>query len=94
MRGTDQFVTRLAGDPMNSHDKNKTEAAPKTPISTNRRFSIIAIRVRKLEIQATKPLGNQRDLALAYTPVAAPCLAIKDDPPQRIIIPPAPIWWP
>ena len=35
----------------------------------------------KLEIQSTKPLGNQRDLALAYSPgVAAPCLAIKDDP--------------
>ncbi len=35
----------------------------------------------KLEIQATKPLGNQRDLALAYSPgVAAPCLAIHNDP--------------
>src|SRR5262245_8344659 len=35
----------------------------------------------KLEIQATKPLGNQRDLALAYSPgVAAPCLQIKDNP--------------
>src|SRR5690554_7090948 len=35
----------------------------------------------KLEIQATKPLGSQRDLALAYSPgVAAPCLAIQDDP--------------
>jgi malate dehydrogenase (oxaloacetate-decarboxylating)(NADP+) len=35
----------------------------------------------KLEISATKPLGNQRDLALAYSPgVAAPCLAIRDDP--------------
>jgi malate dehydrogenase (oxaloacetate-decarboxylating)(NADP+) len=35
----------------------------------------------KLEIQAIKPLGNQRDLALAYSPgVAAPCLAIQDDP--------------
>jgi malate dehydrogenase (oxaloacetate-decarboxylating)(NADP+) len=35
----------------------------------------------KLEIQATKPLANQRDLALAYTPgVAAPCLAIAADP--------------
>ena len=35
----------------------------------------------KLEIQATKPLGNQRDLALAYSPgVAAPCIAIGDDP--------------
>ncbi|PRD41546.1 NADP-dependent malic enzyme [Phyllobacterium phragmitis] len=34
----------------------------------------------KLEIQSTKSLGNQRDLALAYSPgVAAPCLAIRDD---------------
>ncbi len=37
----------------------------------------------KLEIQATKPLGNQRDLALAYSPgVAAACEAIKADPLQ------------
>ncbi len=35
----------------------------------------------KLEIQATKPLGNQRDLALAYSPgVAAPCLEIASNP--------------
>lgn len=35
----------------------------------------------KLEIQATKPLGNQRDLALAYSPgVAAPCIEIRDNP--------------
>lgn len=35
----------------------------------------------KLEIRATKPLGNQRDLALAYSPgVAAPCLAIETEP--------------
>jgi malate dehydrogenase (oxaloacetate-decarboxylating)(NADP+) len=35
----------------------------------------------KLEIQSIKPLGNQRDLALAYSPgVAAPCLAIRDNP--------------
>jgi malate dehydrogenase (oxaloacetate-decarboxylating)(NADP+) len=34
----------------------------------------------KLEIQATKPLGNQHDLALAYSPgVAAACLAIADN---------------
>ena len=40
-------------------------------------------RAGKLEIQATKPLGNQRDLALAYSPgVAAPCLAIADGPRQ------------
>ncbi|MGQ3673052.1 NADP-dependent malic enzyme [Xanthobacter sp. TB0136] len=37
----------------------------------------------KLEIQATKPLGNQRDLALAYSPgVAAACEAIEADPMQ------------
>jgi malate dehydrogenase (oxaloacetate-decarboxylating)(NADP+) len=37
----------------------------------------------KIEIQATKPLGNQRDLALAYTPgVAAACEAIVADPAQ------------
>src|SRR3954452_16741710 len=35
----------------------------------------------KLEIQPTKPLGNQRDLALAYSPgVAAACDAIVADP--------------
>src|SRR3984893_3670176 len=35
----------------------------------------------KLEIQPTKPLGNQRDLSLAYSPgVAAACEAIKADP--------------
>src|SRR5262249_14388448 len=35
----------------------------------------------KIEIQATKPLGNQRDLALAYSPgVAAACEAIVEDP--------------
>ncbi len=35
----------------------------------------------KLEISATKPLANQRDLALAYSPgVAAACLAIAEDP--------------
>ena len=35
----------------------------------------------KLEIQPTKALGNQRDLALAYSPgVAAPCEAIAENP--------------
>ncbi|MBV9078579.1 MAG: NADP-dependent malic enzyme, partial [Methylobacteriaceae bacterium] len=37
----------------------------------------------KLEIQPTKPLGNQRDLALAYTPgVAIACTAIAEDPTE------------
>ncbi|MGJ8529239.1 NADP-dependent malic enzyme [Maritalea sp.] len=35
----------------------------------------------KLEIRPTKPLGNQRDLALAYSPgVAAPCEEIAENP--------------
>jgi hypothetical protein len=35
----------------------------------------------KLEITATKPLANQRDLALAYSPgVAAACEAIAETP--------------
>jgi malate dehydrogenase (oxaloacetate-decarboxylating)(NADP+) len=37
----------------------------------------------KLEIRAIKPLGNNRDLALAYSPgVAAACEAIADDPAE------------
>jgi len=37
----------------------------------------------KLEISATKPLANQRDLALAYSPgVAAACEAIAEDPAE------------
>jgi len=37
----------------------------------------------KLEISATKPLANQRDLALAYSPgVAAACEAIAADPAE------------
>src|SRR5258708_8751693 len=37
----------------------------------------------KLEIKAIKPLANQRDLALAYSPgVAAACTAIAADPAQ------------
>ena len=37
----------------------------------------------KIEIQATKPLGNQRDLALAYTPgVAVACEAIAAEPAE------------
>lgn len=37
----------------------------------------------KLEVVATKPLGNQRDLALAYSPgVAAACEAIAENPAE------------
>jgi malate dehydrogenase (oxaloacetate-decarboxylating)(NADP+) len=37
----------------------------------------------KIEVQPTKPLGNQRDLALAYTPgVAAACEAIAAEPTE------------
>jgi len=35
----------------------------------------------KISVNATKPLSNQRDLSLAYSPgVAYPCLAIEKDP--------------
>src|SRR6478752_7176598 len=45
-----------------------------------------APRPGKLEIRATKPLANQRDLALAYSPgVAFPCLAIAADPQSAAI---------
>ena len=37
----------------------------------------------KLQIAATKPMGSQRDLSLAYSPgVAAACTAIADDPAE------------
>src|SRR3712207_9114224 len=37
----------------------------------------------KIEVQPTKPLGNQRDLALAYTPgVAAACETIAAEPAE------------
>ena len=43
-----------------------------------------APRPGKLQVVATKPLANQRDLALAYSPgVAFPCEAIAADPRQR-----------
>ena len=43
----------------------------------------------KLEISATKPLGNQRDLALAYSPgVAAACEVIVDDPAESMLFVP------
>src|SRR6476620_5156720 len=45
-----------------------------------------APRPGKLEIRATKPLANQRDLALAYSPgVAFPCEAIAADPHSAAI---------
>ena len=41
----------------------------------------------KLGIVATKPLANQRDLALAYSPgVAAACRAIVDDPAEAAAV--------
>ncbi|WP_417411824.1 NADP-dependent malic enzyme [Hoeflea sp.] len=63
---------------------NKRSADPKPSsgdLDENALFYHRYPRPGKLEIQATKPLGNQRDLALAYSPgVAAPCLAIRDNP--------------
>ena len=69
---TDDLSPAKADHATRSHNDELSEAAL---------FFHKMPRPGKLEIQATKPLGNQRDLALAYSPgVAAPCIAIKDDP--------------
>ncbi|MDO9418928.1 NADP-dependent malic enzyme [Pararhizobium sp.] len=67
---------------MTTGDKNKSNPAPVSgDLDEQALFFHRYPRPGKLEIQATKPLGNQRDLALAYSPgVAAPCLAIRDNP--------------
>src|SRR3954462_15944879 len=42
----------------------------------------------KLEIQTIKPLANQRDLALAYSPgVAAACMAVAENPGDAASLP-------
>ena len=61
--------------------KSKRNNTPGGDFDENAHYYHRYPRPGKLEIQATKPLGNQRDLALAYSPgVAAPCLTIKDNP--------------
>ncbi|MFB9952604.1 NADP-dependent malic enzyme [Rhizobium puerariae] len=67
---------------MNAQDKPKPQTLPVSgDLDEQALFFHRYPRPGKLEIQATKPLGNQRDLALAYSPgVAAPCLAIRDNP--------------
>ena len=67
---------------MSTGDKSRTHNGPVSgDIDQQALFFHRHPRPGKLEITATKPLGNQRDLALAYSPgVAAPCLAIRDDP--------------
>jgi len=65
---------------MNADNRNK-DGQPGGDLDENAHFYHRYPRPGKLEIQATKPLGNQRDLALAYSPgVAAPCLSIQDNP--------------
>ncbi|MBP1850981.1 NADP-dependent malic enzyme [Rhizobium halophytocola] len=66
---------------MDATDKGKQAGPAKGDLDEQALFYHRYPRPGKLEIQATKPLGNQRDLALAYSPgVAAPCLAIRDEP--------------
>ncbi|MCO5730000.1 NADP-dependent malic enzyme [Rhizobium sp. SSA_523] len=67
---------------MATNDKGSDDTqAPKADLDEQALFFHRYPRPGKLEIVATKPLGNQRDLALAYSPgVAAPCLAIRDNP--------------
>lgn len=62
-------------------DDRKQDGMQGGDLDDNAHFYHRYPRPGKLEIQATKPLGNQRDLALAYSPgVAAPCLTIRDNP--------------
>jgi malate dehydrogenase (oxaloacetate-decarboxylating)(NADP+) len=72
----------MAGSIMSTGDKSRTQDGPASgDIDQQALFFHRHPRPGKLEINPTKPLGNQRDLALAYSPgVAAPCLAIRDDP--------------
>jgi malate dehydrogenase (oxaloacetate-decarboxylating)(NADP+) len=64
--------------PINMSDELRTGA-----LVYHRGSAVTGARPGKIEIQATKPLGNQRDLALAYSPgVAAACDAIAEDPDQ------------
>ncbi len=61
-------------------DKKKTYK-PANELEEGALFYHTSPKPGKMEITATKPLGNQRDLALAYSPgVAAPCLHIEVDP--------------
>lgn len=61
-------------------DKKKTYK-PANELEEGALFYHMNPKPGKMEITATKPMGNQRDLALAYSPgVAAPCLHIEVDP--------------
>ncbi len=64
-----------------STERNSDFSLQKTELDSAALFYHQHPKPGKLEIQATIPLDNQRDLALAYSPgVAAPCLAIHKDP--------------
>jgi malate dehydrogenase (oxaloacetate-decarboxylating)(NADP+) len=82
MEKSSKEVSAAAETAMDHQEKSKTE---KNETGGNLDEQALFFhrypRPGKLEIQAIKPLGNQRDLALAYSPgVAAPCLAIRDNP--------------
>ena len=57
----------------------KPPLTPNRPCATPPEYHRLP--TRKIAVTPTKPLSNQRDLALAYSPgVAYPCLAIEQDP--------------
>jgi len=69
--------TGRAGAATDDHEARHSDASLDSAALYFHRYP----RPGKLEVRATKPLGNQRDLALAYSPgVAAPCRAIAADP--------------
>ena len=61
--------------------ESKKTYKPSNELEEGALFYHMSPKPGKMEITATKPLGNQRDLALAYSPgVAAPCLHIEAEP--------------
>ena len=62
-------------------DSKRSEALARSELDEAALFYHEYPAAGKLAVTATKPLGNQRDLALAYSPgVAAPCVEIARDP--------------
>src|SRR5690606_14182967 len=71
----------------------KRSAARRAPGSMKEELRQLALEYHrwepagKLAIRPTKPLANQRDLSLAYSPgVAAACQAIVEDPEQAPLL--------
>ena len=83
-RKTDVRLRPCRRNVIRGRKRGGSACRPILKISAPRRWRITGCRgPGKLEIQATKPLANQRDLALAYSPgVAAACTEIANNPAE------------